>query len=112
VGPGRLTRSWHGLQDKDLEGLRVRGGVHGIAKALQTDPHHGLPAAADAAAAESVEEHSRVFGPNKFKEVPPKNFFVLCFENLQDPIILLLIAAALVRLAGRSLLPAGSKHTT
>lgn len=111
MGPGRLTRSCRGPQDKDLEGLRARGGVHGIAKALHTDPHHGLPAAADAAAAESVEEHSRVFGPNKFKEVPPKNFFMLCFENLKDPIILLLIAAALVRLAALCLLPGGSKHT-
>jgi Ca2+-transporting ATPase len=85
--------------------------VQGIAKALCTDPHHGLPDAADAAAAVSVEEHSRVFGPNKFKEVPPKNFFMLCYENLQDPIILLLIAAALVRVAGHSLLPAGRCHT-
>jgi hypothetical protein len=31
-----------------------------------------------------------VFGPNKYKEVSSKNFFALCFENLKDPIILLL----------------------
>jgi magnesium-transporting ATPase (P-type) len=44
-----------------------------------------------------VQEHSRVFGANKYKEVASKNFFALCWENIQDPIILLLIAAALVR---------------
>ena len=38
----------------------------------------------------------RVFGANKFKEVQQKAFFQLVFENLQDPILILLIVAALV----------------
>jgi Ca2+-transporting ATPase len=77
-----------------MEALRRLGGVDALAKILHTDPHHGLDHTAAGPA--SVAEHSRVFGANKFKAVPPKSFFVLCWENLQDPIILLLIAAALV----------------
>ena len=77
-----------------MEGLRGLGGVEKLAKTLHTDTHRGLDATASGPS--SVAEHSRVFGANKFKEVPSKNFFVLCWENIQDPIILLLIAAATV----------------
>lgn len=74
-----------------MDALRAYGGVSGLARALGTDTTSGL--AHDPAV---VAEHSRVYGPNTFKERPCKNFFVLCWENLQDPIILLLCAAALV----------------
>lgn len=79
--------------------LTALGGVSGLAKAIGSHEHTGLDQGAKAGSPGSVEEHSRVFGPNKYKEVPSKNFFALCFENLKDPIILLLIAAALVRAA-------------
>ncbi len=62
-----------------------------MAKALGSDPVSGLPN--DPAA---IAEHTRVYGANRYKERPAKNFFVLCWENLQDPIIILLCAAALV----------------
>ncbi len=39
----------------------------------------------------------QVFGSNEMATVPPKSLFRLMWENLQDPILLLLIAAALVR---------------
>lgn len=83
-------------QNKDMEKLRELGGVAGLAKAISSHQHTGLDPSAKAGSPGSVEEHSRVFGANKYKEVPSKNFFALCWENLQDPIILLLIAAALV----------------
>lgn len=87
------------MQNKDMEKLREMGGVAGLAQAIGTHHHTGLDPSAKAGSPGSVEEHSRVFGPNRYKEVPSKNFFALCYENLQDPIILLLIAAALVRSA-------------
>lgn len=83
-------------EGKDMDKLRSLGGVAGLAKAISSDEHNGLDSSAKAGSPESVEEHSRVFGPNRYKEVPSKNFFALCYENLKDPIILLLIAAALV----------------
>lgn len=69
----------------------------GLARAIASHETAGLDAAAPAGAPGSVAEHARVFGPNKYKAVPAKNFFALCWENIQDPIILILIAAALVR---------------
>lgn len=83
------------LQDKDMEKLRQLGGVTGLADTLQSHAHQGLDPGVTAGPA-SIEEHRRVFGPNTMPSMPQKNFFMLCFENIQDPIILLLIAAALV----------------
>jgi hypothetical protein len=90
---------WRGprvLQDKDTERLRRLGGVQGLAQQLQSDTQAGLSPAAAAGPA-SIAEHRRVYGANELPVRPTKNFFVLCAENLRDPIILLLIAAALVR---------------
>ena len=39
---------------------------------------------------------AQVFGANEFKAVPTKAFLVLLFENLKDPTLLLLMAAAMV----------------
>ena len=89
------------VQAKDMDKLNALGGVPGLATAICSNPHNGLDPAAKGGSPESVEEHSRVFGANKYREVPSKNFFALCYENMKDPIILLLVAAALVR-AGRS----------
>jgi hypothetical protein len=84
-----------GLQDKDMSKLKELGGVAGLCTTLSTDQQHGLDPASSGDA--SIDEHRRVFGANTFPPVPQKNFFALCWENVQDPIILLLIAAALVR---------------
>jgi hypothetical protein len=80
-----------------MDALRGLGGVTGLAAAICSHEHNGLDPAAKEGDPQSLQEHARVFGPNKYKEVPSKNFFMLCFENIQDPIILLLIFAALVR---------------
>lgn len=82
------------LQGKDMDKLKQLGGVTGLCSALGSDHHRGLdPAAKDS---QSIDEHRRVYGANTLPSVPQKNFFLLCAENVQDPIILLLIAAALV----------------
>lgn len=83
------------LQDKDMDKLKQLGGVTGLADALQSQAHSGLDPSVQSGPA-SIEEHRRVYGANTLPAVPQKNFFMLCFENVQDPIILLLIAAALV----------------
>ncbi len=77
-----------------MEGLKALGGTAGLAKALHSDLKSGLDPAGQGAA--SVDEHRRVFGKNAYKQVEPKNLFQLAWENAQDPIILLLVAAALV----------------
>ena len=69
--------------------------MQGIAAALQTSPVRGLDTQT-ADADQTLQGRQRVFGANKFKEVQQKAFFQLVFENLQDPILILLIVAALV----------------
>ena len=91
---GVLTWSC-GAQDKDSKELIKVGGVEGLATALETDLRNGLDPSATGKA--SIESHRDVFGPNTFAEVPAKSFFALVLENIKDPIILILIFAALVR---------------
>jgi len=91
VDPDSLNRI---NEDKDVKGVQSLGDAEGLAKALKTDLKNGLDP--NAAGAGSIESHREVFGPNTFAEVPPKSFFALVFENLRDPIIMLLIFAALV----------------
>ena len=77
-----------------MDGLKGLGGVSGLAKALCSDTHTGLDPTAEGPT--SVAGHGEVFGANRFKETPPKAFLTLMWENLQDPIIILLCFAALV----------------
>lgn len=82
------------LQNKDREALNKFGGTAGLTKALRTDLHQGLDASTTGDT--SVSNRKKVFGSNTFKEVPQKPFFALLFDNLQDPTLILLMAAALV----------------
>ncbi|GFH20621.1 calcium-transporting ATPase, partial [Haematococcus lacustris] len=75
--------------DKDMAALKQYGGVEGLAKLVGSDLERGLD---DKAAQASAQR----YGLNKFKEVPPKSFFVLAYETAQDPIILLLMFAATI----------------
>lgn len=77
-----------------MDKLRELGGVAGVCNALGTDPQRGLKQ--DGKGSDSIDEHRRVYGSNILPVAEQKNFFLLCFENVQDPIILLLIAAATV----------------
>lgn len=94
------------VQDKDMDKLKQLGGVAGLASTLQSHAHNGLDPGVQGGPA-SIEEHRRVYGANTMPTVPQKNFFMLCFENVQDPIILLLIAAALVSNRGAGAPSAG-----
>lgn len=76
-------------EHKDKAAWDELGGVEGVATALNTSLHDGI-------SQDSVELRQQWFGANKLKEIPTKSFFVLWFGNLKDPIILMLMAAALV----------------
>ncbi len=81
-------------QEQDDAILADRGSVAGIADALRTSTVDGLDAGA--VGSTSLEGRLRMFGANRFKQVPQKTFFGLLWGNLQDPIIILLMAAAMV----------------
>ena len=65
------------------------GGVEGVAAALNTSLVDGI-------SPDSVALRQEVFGANSLKTIPTKGFFYLWFGNLKDPIIIMLMAAALV----------------
>lgn len=82
------------LQDKDAEALLRYGGVEGICTALASSSTAGI---SEDAPAPSLRVRQQHFGWNRFRPVPMKGFFRLLYENLQDPTLLLLMSAALVR---------------
>ncbi len=67
------------------------GGLRGIASKLNVNVDSGLSGS-------DTEERKRVFGPNKVEMKPPKGFFLLAFEALQDPTLLLLCGCAVISL--------------
>lgn len=81
------------MQEKDSEALNGKlGGVAGLAAKLNSDIKAGLTAEA----ADASRQH---FGANTYRQVPPKSFFRILAEGYKDPVILLLCAAALVRVS-------------
>ncbi|KAG2453047.1 hypothetical protein HYH02_002382 [Chlamydomonas schloesseri] len=83
-------------ENKDMEFFARVGKAEGMAKLLASSVESGLNPDPHATGDDSVQEHRRVFGENRHAETPPKNFFVLVWEVVQDPILILLIAAAAV----------------
>uniref|UniRef100_A0A183CRG7 Cation_ATPase_N domain-containing protein n=1 Tax=Globodera pallida TaxID=36090 RepID=A0A183CRG7_GLOPA len=70
------------------------GGHEGLCAKLQTDPVNGLPISAA-----ELERRRSAFGRNEIPPVPPKSFFRLAWEALQDVTLLILLAAAVISLA-------------
>ncbi|GAX73955.1 hypothetical protein CEUSTIGMA_g1405.t1 [Chlamydomonas eustigma] len=92
-------RSFYSLDPDELSDFNERkdtdllhhkfGGLEALSHELSTSIRYGLQS--------SFVENSRgYFGANVSKSRPPKNFFVLVWETIQDPVIILLIAAATV----------------
>jgi len=81
------------VQDKDASRLEKElGGLSGLASVLSTSLSDGI----DPDAEISIEDRKHAFGENVLPQVPAKGFFYLWFSNLKDPIILMLMFAALV----------------
>ena len=80
------------MQSKDLEQVKKFGGVSGLARLLRTSVDRGINPALEP----TKEQRMAEFGNNKLREIKPKPFFQLLINNLKDPILILLMAAALV----------------
>ena len=83
------------MQNKNKQELQEFGGLSGLEEALKTSTSSGIDT--QGAANLSANNRQKHFGANKFKDVPQKAFFTLFWENLKDPTLILLMAAALVR---------------
>lgn len=101
---------WRPPQGKDTPALKAAGGAAGLAKKLFSDLHKGLDPQAEGLA--SLAAHRDAYGANTFKETPPKSFFKLVWENLQDPVIIILCAAATVRVQAHGVGRAGPASCT
>ena len=70
-------------------------------KNAETDPHNGLTA-------EQVEERQKIYGPNRLEEGKRKSVLQLFWEQLNDPLIYILMAAIAISLflgeAGESMI--------
>ncbi|KNC50881.1 calcium-transporting ATPase PAT1 [Thecamonas trahens ATCC 50062] len=70
---------------------RKMGKLLGVANALGTDLHRGIDVS-------TIPSRRERFGANRLPEAPTKSFLELCYETLQDFILILLIVAAIVSL--------------
>ena len=71
--------------------------MRGLAAALKTSTTEGITLQANGEL--SLAGRQQHFGANAFKEVKQKAFWSLLSENLKDPTLILLMAAALVSFA-------------
>ncbi len=77
------------LQEKDAKLFKQYGGADGIAKKLNSSIQDGIKSS-------TVAERIEAFGPNKMPSLPPKGFLSMVWEQLQDPTLIMLVAAATV----------------
>ncbi|KAL3070900.1 hypothetical protein niasHS_017025 [Heterodera schachtii] len=99
-----------GAFDMTIEGLRTlmefRGGeavekistdygnTLGLCERLATDPNNGIANTQD-----ELKRRRDAFGANEIPPLPPKSFFTLVWEALQDVTLIILLSAAVVSLA-------------
>jgi len=85
------------MEARGLEGVQKvaeYGGVHDIAKKLNSSEASGLSGEAS-----DLEHRRDVFGSNTIPPKPPKTFWELVWEALQDVTLIILQVAAIVSLA-------------
>ena len=71
--------------------------MEGIAAKLNADLREGIKES-------SIESRVAAFGTNKMPTLPPKSFWSMVKEQLQDPTLILLMGAATVRICCNCLL--------
>ncbi len=79
--PGRSLTAFYCAQNKDMDWYKGVGQAPGLAKQLGCSVETGLNPDASATGLDSVSEHRRVFGANKYAEVPPKLVSRQCRGN-------------------------------
>ncbi|XP_010278086.1 PREDICTED: putative calcium-transporting ATPase 13, plasma membrane-type [Nelumbo nucifera] len=81
------------VKEKNLESLRVFGGVEGVVAAFKTDAKNGIRGHAD-----DLNLRRHVFGSNTYKNPPAIGFFHFVLEGFKDTTILILCACATLSL--------------
>jgi len=95
---GITTQELQGLmENRGHEGYQMiqsqYGGVTELCKKLYTSPNEGL-----SGSAADIKHRVETFGSNVIPPKPPKSFFELVWEALQDVTLIILIVAAIISL--------------
>ncbi|GBG81496.1 hypothetical protein CBR_g32485 [Chara braunii] len=80
-------------EDGDIEGLRLLGGVKGVAAGLKVDLENGLPEMA-----EDTWRRIQVYGTNTFPSKELRSFFSYVVESFQDLTLIILSLCAIASL--------------
>ena len=94
VGEIKLLNQVQNKPDEVKEYLTKHGGVEGVLKKLKVDPLKGLSNNNK----QDLLDRQEQYGVNSIPTKPPKSFFMLMFEALQDVTIIILIVCAIVSL--------------
>jgi len=83
------------MQTRGIDGIRelndIHGGLSGLGQKLKTNLIHGLPEDEN-----DLATRITAFGRNEIPPKPPKTFFRLMFEALQDVTLVILIICAVI----------------
>lgn len=77
------------------EMYREMGGLEGIAQGVRSDLKHGI---SESEAADGHADRILEYGANIYPEAPRKGFWMFFLEAMNDPTIMILIAAAIISL--------------
>ena len=81
-------------KEEAVAALEKFEGVEAIAQQLETNLKGGL-----SGAPQDLESRRSFYGANVLPRNPPKSFLSLCLDAIQDPTLIILIAAAIVSIA-------------
>ncbi|XP_021887883.1 putative calcium-transporting ATPase 11, plasma membrane-type [Carica papaya] len=79
----------HIVRGHDIKGLRINGGVEGIAQKVSVSLNEGV-------CTSDVPIRQKIYGFNRYAEKPPRTFLTFVWEALQDlTLIILMVCAAI-----------------
>jgi len=103
-----MTRDWN-VQETTRARVGEMGGVQGLASAFRTHLQRGLYP--DECERATFSTRRSIYGKNEFIKQPAATFLELCWEALHDPMLVVLIVAAIVSLIEHSLCTPASLST-
>lgn len=74
-----------------VKAIEEHEGIESIAQHLETNLKSGL-----STSPQDLESRRSFYGANVLVQNPPKSFFELCLDAIQDPTLIILIGAALI----------------
>lgn len=77
------------IRSHDIKGLKIHGGLEGIARKLSVSPKDGVSST-------DVSLRQKIYGINQYTEKPPRSFLSFVWDALQDLTLIILMICAVV----------------